>query len=500
MLVKRFGFAKITRGTIETPSIMKVGKDIKMEGNRVIILDREIKRDILYPPSIEQHTVELMPNFYLIPNISDMLRDTKEFVRYTINLRENLGYGAIFYAPGVEPHLIPALVYLGYDVFDDSREKIDAYSLIGKISQTYRPEDFSFTEFILNQTKIALENGKLRELVEGIADNKGKEILRILDLQYYPQVERFYPVWMPHLDAVSHDSLYRPDIRRYLQRLKERYRKPEYARYLLLLPCSAKKPYSLSRSHREMRMHIKSTMHEVIVTSPLGLVPRELESIYPARNYDIPVIGHWYEEEKKMIRDMLSWYLEKFKYEAIISYLPESMKFLEDVLKEYGAEMLWGKNLEDLSRQTKSLGYHVPRDKIYIENFKTLAKFQFGCCQDRMKDVKIRGRFPRVNLWIRGKRIFGYNPEKGMLTLTEESAQWLMEEKKYIVHIDDFYPEGDIFAMGILDASPEIREEDEVVVSHEGELRGWGIARMCAYDMVHEKKGKSVKIRGKIKV
>ena len=39
----------------------------------------------------------------------------------------------------------------------------------------------------------------------------------------------------------------------------------------------------------------RSSLHELIVTSPVGLVPRELENSYPASSYDIPVIGIWYE-------------------------------------------------------------------------------------------------------------------------------------------------------------------------------------------------------------
>ncbi|WP_175266547.1 DUF5591 domain-containing protein [Acidiplasma cupricumulans] len=52
-------------------------------------------------------------------------------------------------------------------------------------------------------------------------------------------------------------------------------------------------------------------MHELIVTSPVGLVPRELENSYPARFYDIPVIGLWYEDEKLMMKNLLKIILKK---------------------------------------------------------------------------------------------------------------------------------------------------------------------------------------------
>jgi archaeosine synthase len=494
MPVKRFGLAKMIEGEISTPTLWKVEEDIKIDGNTFIFPGGEVKRGVLFTPDIKQQEIKLMENVYLVPNIPTMLQNAKKFVDYTIHLREKIGYDKIFYAPGVEPHLIPIMVYLGYDVFDDSMEKFYKYSLLGKDDEGIE----NFSEFILLQVKIALRRGKIRELVESMADNKAKEILRYLDLKYYEKQERFWPIWNESLDAVSLDSLNRPDIRRWIERLKERYEKPRWAKHLLLIPCSARKPYSESKSHREMREHIKSTMHEVILTSPLALVPRELERFYPAQNYDIPVIGHWYEEEKKIIRDMLKWYLEKFQYENILSYLPESMRFLEDILRDAGATMIWGKNLEALERETRKIDYHVPWKERTMEEFRVIAKFQFDCCEELIDGANIKGRFPRINIWKNGNRVFGYNPEKGMLTLTEESARCLSKNRKYTVYIDDFYPEGDVFAVGVVDATPEIREGDEVAIVHGGELRGWGVARMSYHDMVEEKNGKAIKVRDRL--
>ncbi len=494
MLIKRFGLAKITEGEISTPVLWKVERDLKIDGEVFLFPGGEKKRNVLFTPEIAQNEIKLKDNIYLIPNISTMLKDAKKFVEHTIQLRNKLGYDKIFYAPGVEPHLFPIMVYLGYDIFDDSLEKFHNYSLLGRDEEGIE----NFSEFMINQVRIALKRGKLRELVESIPDNKTKEILRYLDLNYYPLIEKFWPIWNRSLDAVTSDSLNRPDIKRWIERIKERYEKPKWAKHLLLIPCSARKPYSESKSHREMRQHIKATMHEVILTSPLALVPRELERFYPAQNYDIPVIGHWYEEEKKRIRDMLEWYLDKFEYESIISYLPESMKFLEDLLRDAGAIMLWGRDLEALEKITKEIDYYVSWKEMNIENLRVLAKFQFDCCDALLNGAIVKGRFPRINIWKDGKRLFGYNPEKGMLTLTEESAKCLTRNKKYTVFIDDFYPEGDVFAAGVLNATSEIREEDEVVIVHNNELRGWGIAKMCSYDMINEKRGKAVKIRGKI--
>ena len=76
---------------------------------------------------------------------------------------------------------------------------------------------------------------------------------------------------------------------------------------LILLPCSARKPYRLSKSHgRFIRAIGTSACHEVIVTSPLGLVPRDLEEVWPASKYDVPVTGDWSLDEIARIENMIT--------------------------------------------------------------------------------------------------------------------------------------------------------------------------------------------------
>ena len=59
-----------------------------------------------------------------------------------------------------------------------------------------------------------------------------------------------------------------------------------------------KKTYRLSKSHGQFLRAIGSTgCHEVMMTSPLGLVPKDLEDVWPAANYDVPVTGDWSSDE-----------------------------------------------------------------------------------------------------------------------------------------------------------------------------------------------------------
>ena len=87
------------------------------------------------------------------------------------------------------------------------------------------------------------------------------------------------------------------------------------------MPCSAKKPYRYSKSHRRFSREINDVLAtEISITSPLGLVPRELEELWPASNYDIPVTGHWDAEEKLIVKDTLSGILNRFSFELIINH------------------------------------------------------------------------------------------------------------------------------------------------------------------------------------
>ena len=56
----------------------------------------------------------------------------------------------------------------------------------------------------------------------------------------------------------SCDSLNRPEVKRWHRRIKEYYFPPEDIKLTVVLPCSAKKPYSISKSHMKFRKAIKA--------------------------------------------------------------------------------------------------------------------------------------------------------------------------------------------------------------------------------------------------
>ena len=63
-----------------------------------------------------------------------------------------------------------------------------------------------------------------------------------------------------------------------------------------------------------------NSAHEVMVTSPLGLVPRDLEEVWPAGHYDIPVTGDLTQDESTRVTKMLDAIIAKNNYRVVINH------------------------------------------------------------------------------------------------------------------------------------------------------------------------------------
>ena len=87
----------------------------------------------------------------------------------------------------------------------------------------------------------------------------------------------------------SEESLYRPEAVRWRQRMEMM---EPLGETVVLLPCSMKKPYSNSKSHQKFRKLTRS-FQELIVTSPFGICPRELENTFPIKSYNVSTTDYW---------------------------------------------------------------------------------------------------------------------------------------------------------------------------------------------------------------
>ncbi|MEK6987715.1 MAG: archaeosine synthase subunit alpha [Candidatus Thermoplasmatota archaeon] len=465
-------------------------------------------------------------------NGPEYLRSPRAFVSTLVQAREILGPSKLLAVTGLAvPSNLAALVYAGVDLIDSSRVVLDSARGIFHTSDGALPEKEAergacacpaceagqdlrahneralYREMLLVRNHLA--HGRLRELVERRLANDpwNTAVVRHFDLRHFDAVEAYTPVAGGEMLAYSHESLTRPEILRFRRRIRERYSKPSSARVLLLLPCSARKPYSRSRSHRRFRDAIlasrnPSAVHEVIVTSPLGVIPRELERFYPPRAYDIPVTGDWSRDEATMVSEDLRAFVGANRYDTVVAHLGAEAAIVKEALPD---AILTAKDrptsVESIASLTIALSAvtvsvdRVPRGERFAEEMSNIARFQFGeAGLGLVRAASFRGRFPNVRV-IRDCTQVAMHTDRGMLSITLAGGEVLSKEDAYWVEIEDFLPKGNVFAIGVADAAREIRPGDEVVVRHGGEVRAVGTARLGWREMVDLQRGEAVHVR-----
>lgn len=487
-------------------------------------------------------------------NSLELFDHPRKFVEEIMRVKNNVGWAKLIYTPSLgEPIHLGLLAYMGIDFIDNipliyhARNKYfltnsGRIELTGNMTHWYCSCRFcqnwlenpdggiefehilghnylaTLTELGLVQNAISL--GRLRELVETrmAADPRAVNMVRFLDRLFYDYIETQVPTARKsRLLASTTDALNRPEVKRYQARIKERYTKPEYGRVLLLLPCSARKPYSMSQTHRAISSAISKTknpnaVHEVIITSPLGIVPRELELVYPAAHYDIPVTGTWYEEEKKTILNLLTWLFDNFEYNRIIAHtdneLTELLHNFGDINFTGSENLLSSKSLNELSgvlNEAVSDCAPVSGKARISENVKAIAKYHFGN-EAGIKltgGTTIKGRYPNLKIFIGKTQLGMIESETGQISLTLAGGERLLQSGVYGVEIDDFILKGDVFAPAVTGADPGIRPGDEVVVfSGQRErtlLKAVGRAVLNGTEMIEAERGKAVKVRHSVK-
>lgn len=467
-----------------------------------------------------------------LANGPEFVRDPRAFVTEAARIREHPGPMRLIGVTGLAtPANLAALVYLGVDLADSSRVVLDAarnlfHTADGAVpvSEADREacgcaacvasEDVrAHNERALYRELLLVRNhllhGRLRELVERRLANDpwNTAVLRHLDLRHSDLLESCTPVAGGEILAYAHESLTRPEVVRFRRRVQERYAKPPSARVLLLIPCSARKPYSASRSHRKFREALlacgnPSVVHEVIVTSPLGLIPRELERFYPARAYDIPVTGDWSRDEAAMVSEDLRAYLAANRYDAVVAHLgaeePIVHEAVPGALLTAKGRTTSDESLANLAKTLRDVTASlpaVPRGRRFAEEMANIGRFQFGEPGVALvADAEFKGRFPDVHVRKGGTQVAMYT-ERGMLSLTLDGGRLLSAANAYCVEIEDFVPKGNVFAVGVTGATPEIRIGDDVVVRHGTDVRAVGTARMTPQEMADAKRGEAVHVR-----
>ncbi|MGD1061503.1 MAG: DUF5591 domain-containing protein [Methanomassiliicoccales archaeon] len=466
----------------------------------------------------------------LLDHSFELRRDPRAFVRSIAELRRSVGPRPLIFAPGImDVSNIALLAYAGVDLFDSSL--IVYQGLRGFLSTTEgwlptepakwispspsRKEIASLNcDAAANEVALVnhmISSGRIRELAEirSNASPWGVAVLRLLDLDQQALQEIFVPVTGPRFCANSRQSLSRPDVARYRRWVLERYRPAPHKKVLLLIPCSAKKPYYMSKSHRAFRSALTSVpnhevVQELIVTSPLGVVPRELELFYPAAQYDIPVTGHWDREEVAMVQQMVKQFSSFF--ETVIADLGAESEFIREVVD--AEEVSDGRPTSQVSlgamieRLTAACEKHpsVSSGKDRAASLASVARFQFGEGGERLLDgCSVSGLYPVSKIIGAGGQLGMMSEERGMISLTLEGGERILQTKHHWVETEDFELKGNLFCKGVKDADPDLRAREEALVLRKGALVAVGVAAVSAADMLSSDRGLAVTIRHKTK-
>ncbi|MFX1256252.1 MAG: DUF5591 domain-containing protein [Promethearchaeota archaeon] len=340
-------YLNIAKRILKKYSFLNFGLDIK-------IFD--------HPKSINQYIPIIKENENVkLLNLVDILDNSSSYrniLKNLIQIKQELDNNVVLMASGrIIPKYYPILVYLGVDLFDCSYlqylssesfyDSIEHLLPIYKIK--YLPcscvvckgklgellEDKHSLEKIkllclhniisaknyLNKIKQYLNYEDYRAFVEKSSydDPKIVSMLKILDREYATILRNETPIFqeIKPINCFGPISYNRPDFQEFRERTIKFFESEPWTSLIILLPCSAKKPYSESKSHKNFLKIIRKfsefpNFQEIILTSPLGAIPRQLEDIYPVNSYDISVTGEWDDEELNIGADMLFKILNKY--------------------------------------------------------------------------------------------------------------------------------------------------------------------------------------------
>ncbi|MCJ7651590.1 MAG: DUF5591 domain-containing protein, partial [Candidatus Lokiarchaeota archaeon] len=320
----------------------------------------------LYFPLIQNN-----PNVRIL-NFSDLFeykRNFRKILQIIFDTRKEVDQNLLFMVSGkILPNSYPILIYLGFDLIDSSYmlylSSENFYDTIDHLLPVYKMQYFpcsccackgnlkklasdkfskeKFEQLALHnlitaknqmyKIKQFIKTEDYRNFVEksSMNDTTLLSMLKIVDHQYFEEIRFETPIIqeVKPIESIGPSSYFRPDFQEYREEIIKNFEPEPWTKVIILFPCSAKKPYSESKSHK--RFH--DIMHkfkefpdfqEFIITSPLGVIPRQLENIYPVNSYDISVTGIWDSEERLIAQEMLTKIISMYDPKIpIICHLP----------------------------------------------------------------------------------------------------------------------------------------------------------------------------------
>ncbi|MHA1991179.1 MAG: DUF5591 domain-containing protein [Candidatus Hodarchaeales archaeon] len=471
---------------------------------------------------------------------------------------------SLLYTPAVHPLFMPLLTYLGVDMFDtmysDYLAHLNKYlswnldldnltlsnnsslpcscpichNKENKIVLTLSELKEHNKYFTLNLIKLiqnSIINNKLRDLVKVTVKRFPSltGMLRLIDQEKY-----FLNTYVDFeqstvLQITDTTDYVRPEINLYYEYLQDRYEISDDKWGILLVPCSAKKPYSESNSHKRISEAIKKGLgrfryglEEWIITSPLGIVPRYLEGVYPPKFYDITVTGHWSEQEYLLLKNLYINLIKKISKDIpIIAYLPEPENSLfkriaEETNHNFNFIDFHGRasSNEGLDELVKSL--HIIKEKLdekerYVkqkwltQKFRAIADYQFGKGVGKHlipEEAVFRFRGFKEVVELNKKQLAVISKESGLLTLTLDGINLILDHVQglRVVFDGEEISGSALYCSGIRYADSTIKPGNEVFVYNKNDdFLGVGKTNLTGKELQELTYGLGVSLRKKVK-
>jgi archaeosine synthase len=411
--------------------------------------------------------------------------------------------GALLWAPGLGgPDNLAALAVMGVDLVDLARcRQASAHGVLLTQNGPRHPldhEDVSMPGQLyhmmkaIDEVRAAIGQGTVGTLAIRQSSSSPRMVEHLR--RHQDLMQERDGVLASHvssdvvLESYTAPMLNDPLIADWQRFMMEEYEAPSPVRNVMIfLPCSARKPYRLSKSHGQFFRAINSTgCHEVMMTSPLGLVPRDLEDVWPASNYDVPVTGDWTGDELARVRTMLTSLVERTGYKRVINHTGMDLSFLSvDVVDtRQGAGATHYDALERLREAVKSAvsDFELRNQKNSYrlkEHYKSIARK--NTLNDRWcDDLVVKGKLPRWRLELNGVQVAVWSIDRNGFSFSRAAISLLNEAKalKSIELHDGITWKGDVFSTLVKKADSSIRQGDDLLVMQSGECIG--LARAVA--------------------
>ena len=440
---------------------------------------------------------QLKPHVVILSDALQLANRPGQLVK-AIHVIKNRFPGSLLWTPGISgPDNCAVLAWFGVDLFDTTRVKqAESHGAVitwsGPRLAHENESANSHWKSAIADVRSAIADNRLRELAQSQSLNSPRlvEHLRNHD-KIISESEGILSQVVSKGTALriqSVESHNEPVILDWVDFISNRYKKPDgLDDVLILLPCSARKPYSASRSHKAFRRAINhSSAHEVIVTSPLGLVPRDLEEVWPAGHYDIPVTGDWTLDEMKRVTDMLDSLIERNNYRVIINHSGFDYKSSLPVIDTRKGNSATNHSALEILSAAVSEQIQVKKrsgEQINIANFRSVARFHH-LNDDWLDDIQVRGRFPRWKILKDGEQIAMWAPERGSFSIAKACVPLIdsTDSLKRIHLKPEIKWKGDVNLVNLESYDKSIRAGEDLLVMQGSQCVGLARASAPAWE------------------